>query len=488
MDDLHYLPATEALRLFRERALSPVELMEATIARAEEVEPHVNAFGDTYFEEALAAASASERRYGGGRRPRPLEGLPVAVKEETPVAGQRTTEGSLTHDPAPAAQDAPVVERLRRAGGIVHARTTAPEFSCAGFTHSRLWGVTRNPWHLDYSPGGSSGGSAAALAAGTAALATGSDIGGSIRIPAAFCGVVGFKPPYGRVPEMPPFNLDHYCHEGPLARTVADCRLFENVLAGPHPADTASLRPKLRIPERLGGIAGWRVALSRDLGGFPVDDDVAANLEAAAGVLREAGAVVEEVDVGFRAADVTEAAHIHFGVIFGPFVAAVAERHADRMTPYALAFAERTTRVSKEDVMRGLELEGEITARLGDLLASHRLLVCPTYSVPAVAAGDDYVGRGPAVNGVEAADWMDLLMTATFNVAGRCPVMSVPSGLSRDGVPTGMSIVGRTYDDVSVFRAAAAFERLRPWLDVPARRPALPADRAPASREPVAAD
>jgi Asp-tRNA(Asn)/Glu-tRNA(Gln) amidotransferase A subunit family amidase len=209
----------------------------------------------------------------------------------------------------------------------VHARTTTPEFCCAPVTWTKLWGVTRNPWNLAYSPGGSSGGSAAALAAGTATLATGSDIGGSIRIPSSFCGVTGFKPPYGRVPEVPPFNLDHYCHEGPMARSVADCALLENVIAGPHPSDVVSLRPKLEIPFPLEPVAGLRIALSPDLGCFTVDPDVAANTLAAAERLRDAGAVVTEVSLPWRRADIARAARIHFGMIFGPSV-----RHCTRST------------------------------------------------------------------------------------------------------------------------------------------------------------
>ena len=172
------------------------------------------------------------------------------------------------------------------------------------FTHSRLWGVTRNPWNPESGVGGSSGGSGAALASGTATLASGSDIGGSIRHPASFNGVVGFKPPYGRVPQAAPFNLDTYCHCGPIARTVADALLFENVLAGPHPDDIVSLRPKLELPERLDGIEGMRVAYSVDLGDWPVDADVVANTRAAAEALREAGAIVDEVDVDMPQAQV----------------------------------------------------------------------------------------------------------------------------------------------------------------------------------------
>ena len=474
MDELHYLSATEALALFRARELSPVELTASVIARAEAVDPQVNALPVRFFDEATVAARRAEARYAGkGPHPRPLEGIPVAVKEETPVAGQPWTQGSLIYRDAVADHTAVIAERVIRAGGIVHARSAAPEFSVAPFTHSRLWGVTRNPWNLEYSPGGSSGGSGAALAAGTATLATGSDIGGSIRIPASFCGVVGFKPPYGRVPEEPPFNLDHWCHEGPLARTVADCALLENVIAGPHRSDIASLKPKLRIPSELRGIEGWRVALSVDLGGFPLDEDVAARTLAAADAFREAGATVEEVDLGWDWREIIRAARIHFGAVFAPLVAEEMERHRDLMTPYAIAFAEAAGKVAKEDLVRGFEIEGRLYERLARVLERHRILICPTFAVPALVAGEDYVERAPVVNGVEQKSLYDVLMTACFNVCSRCPVLSVPSGFARTGVPTGLSIVGRTYDDVSVFRAAAAFERLRPWLDTPERRPVL---------------
>ena len=267
MNELCYLSAHEALERFASRELSPVELMEAVIARADETEPEVNALCIRRSEEALDSARRAEQRYLVGRpSPRPLEGLPIAVKEETAIAGQRTTQGSLIYEHFVPAESAVVVSRVLAAGAIVHARSTAPEFSCAPFTHSRLWGVTRNPWNTAYSPGGSSGGSAAALAAGSTTLATGSDIAGSIRIPSSSCGVVGFKPPYGRVPESPPFNLDHYCHEGPLARTVADCALLENVMAGTTPRGHHVATPEAPDPTPAGfdrGLADCRLGDTR---------------------------------------------------------------------------------------------------------------------------------------------------------------------------------------------------------------------------------
>ena len=208
-------------------------------------------------------------------------------------------------------------ESAPRPGWKPRRRAGALPVSVAGESYG---GVTRNPWNLAYSPGGSSGGSAAALAAGTAVLATGSDIGGSIRIPSGFCGVTGFKPPHGRVPEVPVFNLDHYCHEGPMARSVADCALLQNVIAGPHPSDVVSLRPKLEIPSVLKPVAGMRLALSLDLGCYDVHPNVVANTYEAAARLLEAGASVTEVHLPWTLPAINRAAPIHFGMIFGPSV------------------------------------------------------------------------------------------------------------------------------------------------------------------------
>lgn len=473
MTDLHYLTATEALRLFRSRELSPAELMTAVIARAEAVEPAINAFAETRYEQAMGQAREAEARYAGrGPEPGPLEGLPVAVKEEAPIAGQRNTLGSLPLRDVVADHTALFVQRIIDAGGIVHARSTTPEFSCAPFTWTKLWGVTRNPWNTAYSPGGSSGGSAAALAAGSTTLATGSDIGGSIRIPASFCGVTGFKPPYGRVPEIEIFNLDHYCHEGPLARTVADCALLQNVIAGPHWSDVASVRPKLEIPAQLEPAAGLRIAVSTDLGCYDVDDDVVANTQAAAARLADAGAEVREVTLPWDIEAIKRAARIHFGMIFGPSMREIYAAHADELTPYARRFVAESDEIGKDDLVAGLELEAGIYAPLGQLLDDVDALVCPTFAVPALPA--EYDTDQPAViNGREHDDWLDVLMTLPFNIASRCPVLSIPSGRSREGVPTGLSVVAKTYDDVTAFRVAAAHEQRLPWLDCAERRPVL---------------
>ena len=475
MSELSYITATEAIELFRARELSPVELIEATIAQAERVEPVVNALCHQFFEEALTQARAAEQRYAGkGEPPRPLEGIPLAIKEEEPVAGQPLTQGSLIYKDLIAEHSSAFAQRQLDSGAIVHARTTAPEFSCSGFTQSRIWGVTRNPWNPTFSPGGSSGGSAAALASGTTTLASGSDIGGSIRIPASFCGVVGFKPPYGRVPVEPPFNLDTFCHNGPLARTVADCALYENQIVGPDPSDITTLRPKLTLPDQFEGISGMRIALSVDLGGWAVDPQVRANTLAVGDALREAGAIVDEVEIALSRADVARAGAIHFRLIFGDWVAQTIESNREIVTDYAVEFARWSAEAGGDSsLLEALTLEAKIYAPIADVLDRYEALICPTNGMSGLLADDDYVGHGITVDGTELQYYFDALLTSVFNVLSRCPVLNVPSGFADNGVPTGVQIAGRTYDDETVFRIGSALEAVRPWLDTPERRPKL---------------
>lgn len=463
-DDLHYLGAAEALAGFAARTLSPVELMEATIARIEAVDSAVNALPIRFFETALADARRAETRYSGkGAAPRALEGIPVAVKDELEVAGQPCTDGSLVFKDYVPETTAASAQRIIDAGAIIHARSATPEFCCAAVTESRLWGVTRNPWNLRHSPGGSSGGSGAALAAGMATLATGSDIGGSIRIPASFCGVVGFKPPYGRVPQMSPFNLDHYCHEGPMARSVEDCRLLENVMAGPDATDIASVTPKLTIPTELPSIEGWKIALSIELGGYDVRNDVAAAVRGAADTLRDLGADVEEIELGWSRDDMIAAARGHFAALFGSWVGGILRDHRDLLTDYAIEFAEGAVSGTAMSLIDTFAIEGEIYSHLARVLHRHRLLICPTFTIPALTAAAPYE--------------LDVVfrdaLTLPFNICSRCPVIVVPAGRSADDVPVGLQIVGQTFDDVSVFAAAATLERQGPWYAGPESRPDL---------------
>ena len=225
-------------------SLSPVELVDALIARIEAVNPALNAFTYTFFERARDQAKAAEQRYSGGSGVRPLEGVPVVIKDSCAIAGEISTHGSKVYADHRPDHTHPGVARLLDAGAILLARTTMPEFGEAANCHTPLWGTTRNPWNTDYGPGGSSSGAGAALAAGMTTLADGSDIGGSIRIPAACCGVVGYKAPYGRNPNARNASFDPYQHYGPLARSVGDIALMQNVISGVHVDDIGTLREK----------------------------------------------------------------------------------------------------------------------------------------------------------------------------------------------------------------------------------------------------
>jgi Asp-tRNA(Asn)/Glu-tRNA(Gln) amidotransferase A subunit family amidase len=473
--DLCYLSASEALNLFRKRKLSPVELMEAVIRRAETVDRRINAFTFTYFDEALEQARAAEAKYmSRSGRIGALEGLPIGIKDESWIEGKPTSYGSLISKDEIATTTSPNNARIMKAGGIVHARTATPEYSCASFTHSRRWGITRNPWNTRYTPGGSSGGSGASLAAGTAQIAMGSDIGGSIRIPAGASGVVGYKPPYGRNTDDPPFNLDPYCHTGPMARSIQDTILLQNVISGPSPTDIASLRPKLRLPTAYKPIKGWKIAYSLDLGFFAVDKDVIANTKKALSVFRSLGATVEEVDLGWGP-EVLKAGMEHLNHLFGTVMVRYARKHRKIMTKYAVRFAREAGRTTALKFLSTLETAAKMYDSFGPLMEQYDVFICPTNAVPAVKADYD-TAEGFRVNG-KVSDLHPMLgwcMTTPFNTLSRCPVLSVPTGRATNGVPTGMQIVGRTYSDADVFRTGLAYETaIGGWYTNSRRRPDL---------------
>ncbi len=460
--------------MFRRGDLSPMEHLEALIEQIETHDSVLNAVVDRRYDEARAEARAAEQRYlGKGDAPRPLEGLAVAAKEEQPMVGRPYQQGSLAFADEVAKYDHPIIERIQRAGGIIHIRTATPEFSCTAFCHSELWGVTRNPWNTDFTPGGSSGGSGAALAAGYAPLATGSDIGGSIRIPASFSGVVGFKPPFGRVPGLAPYHLDQYCHDGPMARTVADCGLLENVIAGPHWRDIVSLRDPPQIPRDATGVDGTRVALCMTLGDWQVDPDVVANTHRVADALRNAGAQVDEVVLPWTTERIWQAARAHFGAIFGPGIGAIGVEFGDLLTDYGRAFvADMNPQLT---FYEGLVEETALWDPLGRLFEDIDVLICPTIATTGLRAGNSYIDEQVEINGHAVVHHLMAMMTLPFNLLSRCPVLSVPSGLAANGVPTGVQIVGRTYEDVGAFQVAAAVEAAGFGFPSPAWRPPLDA-------------
>jgi Asp-tRNA(Asn)/Glu-tRNA(Gln) amidotransferase A subunit family amidase len=466
MSDLVAPPSTpSAHQLARQIAageLSPVEAVAAAVERAAAVQPRLNCFTDVWDDEALAAARAAADAVTRGDELGVLHGVPVAVKDTTPVAGHRTTLGSHVFEHWVPDHDAYVVDALRRAGAIIIGQTTTPEFAHTLQTDSPLWGVTRNPHDVARTPGGSSGGSGAAVAAGCVPLAEGSDMGGSVRIPAAWCGVVGLKPGLGRIPmDVLPGLFDTISHHGPLARCADDARLFLAATQGPDDADILSVPGPLDLSDPLEpDVTGLRLALSVDLGCWAVDPEIATAVEATAERLAAAGAVVEPVNPGFTEHD--EAAWM---VLWAVFMAAYYGDHVtefgERMDADVLGLIEAGNRVTAPEYKR-LELHRtDVWRRLRAVLADHDALLCPTMAAPPLPAAK--ADRPPNVltdhDGYHSAD-----MTSVFNLVSPCPALSVPCGRhtrpEHAGLPIGLQVVGRRWREDTVLRVTRAVEDL----------------------------
>jgi Asp-tRNA(Asn)/Glu-tRNA(Gln) amidotransferase A subunit family amidase len=462
--ELCYMTGTEALAAFRAKTISPVELMKAVVARCEEVNPKVNAITYEFFDRALKQARQAELKYiRKSGRPRPLEGLPVAIKDFHPVKGEITTFGSKIFEHNRPTYTAATVDRLLRAGAIMHARSTTPEFAYSGNTHSPLWGQTCNPWNLDYVSGGSSGGSGAMIASGMSTLADGTDGGGSIRIPASASGIVGYKAPFGRNPLDRDHPLESILHYGPLTRSVADAALMQNVMSGQHPDDLCSLPDKFTLPETFDELKDFKVALSIDLGYVPIDPEVERNTRAAAEVFRKLGCTVEEVDLGWDWG-VLDCWLTYWEGLFAGIAEQFLPRWRYEMDPFVADLLDKGRGHDAARLYRCNLKRGEMWEKLRPIVSKYDIMICPTLAVPAVRTDHDEFSTDFTVNGQVVNAYVGWIMTHGFNLVSQCPVMSVPTGFAKSsGVPTGMQIVARPYDEMRVFRAASAFENARRW-------------------------
>ena len=475
-DDTAFLPATRLLELYRAKALSPVAVISETLARLERYEGALNAFVMYDPESAIAAARASEARWQKGAPQGLLDGVPIALKDTLLTRGWPRLVGSRTIDPSqPWNEDAPVTARLREAGAVFFGKTTTPEFGWKGVTDSPLSGITRNPWNLERTPGGSSGGSAAAVLAGICPLAVGTDAGGSIRIPASFCGIFGLKPTFGRVAAYPPGAFGDVAHVGPMTRSVDDAALTLDAIKGPDSRDWFSLPDDAvayRERVREGSLKGKRIALSPTLGYHEPAPAVRAAVERAAQIFAGLGAIVEPADP-FAESPMP----IFETLALGGFWALLRAQRPEAvalMDPALVAMCRRGEAVTQEQYVEAGAKRVALGAALRQFFDRYDLLLSPTMPIPAAYADprDDTL---PNPNN----SWSWVVYTYPFNLT-RNPSASIPCGVD-GGLPIGLMVTGPLYDDLGVLQACRAYEEAAgPGWPSPALDAALAKAESPA--------
>jgi aspartyl-tRNA(Asn)/glutamyl-tRNA(Gln) amidotransferase subunit A len=458
--DLNGLTIGRAAEALRTRQLSPLELTDAYLARIAELNPRVNAYITVTVERARADARRATEELVAGKARGPLHGIPVALKDLYETAGIRTTAGAKIHADHVPAEDCTVARRLRDAGTILLGKLNTHEYAYGVTTTNPHFGATRNPWNLEHIPAGSSGGSGAAIAAGLATATTGTDTGGSIRMPASVCGVVGLKPTYGRVSTAGVLPLSYlFDHAGPITRTVEDAALMLNVMAGYDPQDPSSVRTAVDdyTAGLAAGIRGLRIGVPRQYFFTQLDDEVAAAVERALDDLRALGVEVRDVDIAGVESGV--------GATFGLVLAEAQHIHADalRTRPDDFGADVRAILASPtpdpETLMTALRARDMLSASMRSALEAVDLLVTPTTPIVAARIGEETVRYG----GVEESILFAMIRcTAPFNATG-LPALSLPCGFTRAGLPIGLQIVGRPFDESTVLRAGHEYEQATNW-------------------------
>ncbi len=461
-DAIAFLSAEQLRRRYATGELDPVLVLETVLARAERLEGSLNAFRALDDTEAHRAAAASAARWRQGRPLGRLDGIPISIKDIVAMRGMATRSGSLTTDPdAIAEEDCPAVARLREAGAILFGKTHTSEFGWKGITDTPLHGASRNPWHPDHSPGGSSGGAGAAVAAGIGPLAHGTDAGGSVRIPSSYCGLFGIKPTFGRVPHTP--NESPYCtlsSTGPLARTVQDAARMLTVISQPDARDWYAAAPQ-GIDFELGldrGIRGMRIAYSPALGGTQADPQVLQLVEAAVGKLEALGAVVETVGPVFD--PLRPVFEDYWKAGFAYLLKGIPEDRRHLMDPGLRTIGEEGLHVDLDTYYAAMVARARLGARMERFHQQYDLLVTPT--MPTTAPRADVVYHSP-----EFDRWNHAVpYTVPFNLTGQ-PAASIPVGLASNGLPVGMQLVAARFQEARILRAARAFEQMAPFTMTP---------------------
>ena len=461
--DVVHVSAVSLLGLFRKKALSPVEVTRLLLDRLDALQPKINAFCVVERDGALSAARASEARWLRGEPVGRLDGVPVTIKDLMLMRGFPTLRGSRLVDPNQDwSEDAPATARLRESGAVILGKTTTPEFGWKALGDSPLTGITRNPWDLSRTPGGSSAGAAAACAAGIGPLHLGSDGAGSIRIPSAFTGIFGLKPSFGRVPAYPLSAMGLLAHLGPMARTVADAALMLTVLSAPDHRDPYALPPEDRdyLDGLEAGVRGWRVAYSPTLGYANVDPEIAATAAAAARQFEALGAVVEEVEAIFPSP--REALFKLWAAGAAKLLDTYPANKRALVDPGLIATAAEGERITAVDYLGADLVRTALGQQMSAFHLKYDLLLTPMMPIPALPVGQDL--NDPATE----RHWIDWSpFSYPFNMT-RQPAASIPCGLTRAGLPIGLQLIGPLYADHRVLRAARAFEATQPE-----RRPPL---------------
>ncbi|MQA84599.1 MAG: amidase [Streptosporangiales bacterium] len=466
-DDIAFRTATDLVAAYSRGELSPVEATRAVLDRIERLNPAVNAFCLVDAERAAQGARDAERRWHRGQPSGLLDGVPVSIKDVFLTLGWPTLRGSRAIDPdQPWQEDAPAVARLREQGAVLVGKTTTPEIGWKGVTDSPLTGVTRNPWETGRTPGGSSGGSAAAIALGMAPLTVGTDGGGSVRIPAAFCGVFGFKPTYGRIPLYPASPFGTLAHAGPLTRTVGDAALMLDVLSRPDSRDWSALEPPASsyVGRLNDGVSGLRVAYSPTLGGASVDKEVAALVQEGVRALAELGAHVDEVDPGFQ--DPVDALHVLWFSGAAKSVASFPPERRTDLDPGLAEICEVGARASAMEYLDATVRRMDLGRHMGVFHETYDLLVTPAMPILPFTAGQEVPGGWPSRRWTSWAPF-----SYPFNLTQQ-PAASLPCGLTGGSLPVGLQIVGPRHADARVLAASRALEEARPWAHL---RPPLAA-------------
>lgn len=479
--ELGYKSLKDLSELIREKKLSPVELLENQIKRIEERNPSINAFVFTDFDGARKNAKQMEKDIMDGKYQGPLHGIPVAIKDLFDFKpGWPSTFGGIELFKDNIADNYCVfAERVEKAGANLVGKTNSPVLGARGVTDNPLFGPTRNPFNLNKNTGGSSGGSAAAVADGLLALAEGTDAGGSIRIPAAWCGVYGFKASFGRVPFVSRPNAfttgNLFIHEGTITRTVEDAAIALNLITGIDHRDPFSVSDKLDYLSALGQpLKGMKIAYSPNLDVYPVDPEVASVIDSAVKLFEQAGATVEIVSLGLKRTHkelsdlwhrVVSLSSVGFLEGFKEAGLDILKDHPDALPQEVVHWVEKVKSLSVIDLLKDQQMRTEVYDAIQNVFNNYDLLVTPTLASLPVDNNDNGNTVGPtSINGEEIDPLIGWCMTYFTNFSGH-PSASIPAGLSSTQLPVGMQIIGNRFADLDVIKASATFEKLKPWHD-----------------------